>query len=62
MSACSYPMIALKNKEYLSAALGAGVLGVGVPGPHDDGGVRDEGRALRGRHHFQAHSAVDVVV
>ena len=55
-------MTTLKIKEYLSAAFGAGVLGVCVPGSHDDGGVRDEGRALRGRHHFQAHSAVDVVV
>ncbi len=59
---CPDPVTTLKNKEYLSAALGAGVLGVSVPGSHDDGGVRDEGRALRGRHHFQAHSAVDVVV
>ncbi len=56
------PVTTLENKDYLSAAFWAGVLGVGVPGSHDNSGVRDEGRALRGRHHFQAHSAVDVVV
>ena len=47
---------------YLPPALGAGVLGIRVPGAHDDGGVGDEGGPLRRRHHLQAHPAVDVLI